>query len=168
MESPCGASQKEARLKGCVFDVYVNEWLPSSCYDRAVVEKSESNSTDLYPAATGRTTFPIYWDAAMSKRATLEDVMLAAFDNIENSSPTDFYLAWEFHRAHCLHLWRLAVSALRRLDSGEKRVGLYYKSADPEHVWHCNKMMIKGDTRDVDDMTSIRPGIGRCTMLDRF
>ncbi|TEA18234.1 hypothetical protein C8034_v011479 [Colletotrichum sidae] len=152
---------------GCVFDVYVNEWLPPPCYDRAVAEKSESNTTDLYPAATGRTTFPLYWDVAMSEPATLKDVMLAAFDNVDSSSPTEFYLAWEYHRAHCLHLWRLAVSALRRLDSGEESVGVYYKSADPEHAWHCNKIVIMGDTRGVDDITSLAPGIGRCTMLGR-
>ncbi|KZL80726.1 hypothetical protein CI238_11353 [Colletotrichum incanum] len=168
IESMCGASAEEARSMGCVFDVYVNEWLPALCYDRAVAEMSESNSSDLYPAAAGRTTFPLFWDSAMVKPATLEDVMLTAFNNIENGFNIDFYTAWEYHRAHCLHLWRLTVSALQRIDRGEKNVGVYYKSASPEHVWHCNKFILKGDTRDPDDITSITPGIGKCVVLNSF
>ncbi|KAF3801495.1 hypothetical protein GCG54_00014709, partial [Colletotrichum gloeosporioides] len=145
---------------------HVSVWLPPTCYDRAVAEKSESNFTDLYPAAAGRTTFPLFWDAAMTRRATLEDVMLTAFENIENDE-VDFYVAWEFHRAHCLHLWRLTVSAMHRLDRGEKDVGVYYRCVDPEHAWHCNKIMINGDTRDPDDITSIAPGVGKCVVLNR-
>ncbi|KAJ0165678.1 hypothetical protein CTA2_10391 [Colletotrichum tanaceti] len=107
-ERVCGASQEEARSLGCEFDVYVYQWLPPSCYDRPVAEKSESNSSDLYPAAAGRTTFPLFWDPDMVKPATLEDAMLAAFENIENGFAIEFYTAWEYHRAHCLHLWRLS------------------------------------------------------------
>ncbi|KZL64631.1 hypothetical protein CT0861_07512 [Colletotrichum tofieldiae] len=165
-KSMCGSSQEEARSMGCVFDVYVNEWLPGSCYDRAVAEVSESNSSDLYPAAAGRTTFPLFWDSAMTKPATLEDVMLAAFENVDNGFDIDFYTAWEFHRAHCLHLWRLTVSALQRLDRGEKTVGVYHKSASSQHAWHCNKFIVEGDARDPDKITSITPGIGKCVTLN--
>ncbi|WQF86415.1 hypothetical protein CDEST_11429 [Colletotrichum destructivum] len=164
----CGASQEEARSMGCVFDVYVNEWLPASCYDRAVAEVSESNLSDLYPAAAGRSTFPLFWDQAMVKRATVEEVMLAAFENIENGFQIEFYTAWEFHRAHCLHLWRLTVSALQQLDRGKRNVGVYYKSVSPEHAWHCNRFIVEGDTRDPDKITSIAPGVGKCVVLNSF
>ncbi|WQF90460.1 hypothetical protein CDEST_15474 [Colletotrichum destructivum] len=164
----CGASQAEARSMGCVFDVYVNEWLPAACFDRAVAEVSESNSSDLYPAAAGRTSFPLFWDKAMARPATLEDVMLAAFENVANGFKINFYTAWDFHRAHCLHLWRLTVSAVQRLDRGEKDVGVYYKSASPEHAWHCNKLIVEWDTRDPDKISTLNPGIGDCVILNRF
>lgn len=153
----------ETRLTGSS-----SEWLPASCYDRAVAEVSESNLSDLYPAAAGRTTFPLFWDQAMIKPATLEDVMLAAFENIENGFQIEFYTAWEFHRAHCLHLWRLTVSALEQLDRGKRNVGVYYKSVSPEHAWHCNRFIVDGDTRDPDKITSIAPGVGKCVVLNSF
>ncbi|KAK1962191.1 hypothetical protein LY78DRAFT_643502 [Colletotrichum sublineola] len=161
----CGASQQEAQSLGCEFDVYVNEWLPASCYDRQVAEVSESNLSDLYPIAAGRTTFPIFWDSSMEEPASVEDVMLAAFINIENGFSTHFYIAWEYHRAHCLHLWRLASSAMHRVQQGERNVGLYYKAADQEHVWHCNKLIAEGDDRNPDVIANITPGIGKCVIF---
>ncbi|WQF87902.1 hypothetical protein CDEST_12916 [Colletotrichum destructivum] len=161
----CGSSPEEARAIGCTFDVYVNGWLPAACYDRAVAEQSESNSSDLHTSATGRTTFPVYWDEGMTEPATLEDVMLAAFENGEDGYNVRFHTVWEYHRAHCLHLWRLAASALQRLSEGKRDVGVYYKAASPEHVWHCNKVIIEGDARSPEKKDTITPGIGRCVWL---
>ncbi|KAK3935757.1 hypothetical protein QBC46DRAFT_421361 [Diplogelasinospora grovesii] len=162
----CGASPEEARALGCVFDVYVNGWLPAACYDKAVAEMSESNDTDLFPAAGGRTTYPIYWDEEFTKRATLEDVEAAAFANGEDGFNVRFHIAYDYHRAHCLHLWRLTASAAERLVRGERAVGVYYKAASPEHAWHCSKIIIEGDGRDPNKKDRITPGVGRCVGLD--
>ncbi|TEA12846.1 hypothetical protein C8034_v005583 [Colletotrichum sidae] len=161
----CGSSPLEARALGCVFDIYVNGWLPAACYDRAVAEQSESNSSDLYPSAAGRATFPIFWDAEMTAPATLDDVELAAFENGEDGFNVRFHIAWDYHRAHCLHLWRLAASALQRLSQGDRDVSVYNKVASPEHAWHCNKVIIEGDGREPTKNDTITPGIGRCTSV---
>ncbi|KAK2040787.1 hypothetical protein LZ31DRAFT_473761 [Colletotrichum somersetense] len=164
-KSLCGTSQEEAQSLGCAFDVYVNEWLPPSCYDREVADLSESNSSDLYPIAAGRTAFPVFSDSTMDEPSLVQDVMLAAFDNVENGYRNHFFLEWEYHRTHCLHLWRLASSAIQRVQQGERKVGLYYKAADPKHVWHCNKLIAEADNRNPDKITDLVPGIGRCVIL---
>ncbi|KAK2002411.1 hypothetical protein LX36DRAFT_730298 [Colletotrichum falcatum] len=165
-KSLCGASYEEAQSLGCAFDVYVNEWLPPSCYNREVAELSESNSSDLYPIAAGRNAFPVFWDSAMDEPASVKDVMLAAFDNVKNGYRIHFFLEWEYHRAHCLHLWRLILSAMQRVQQGERNVGLYYKAADPKHVWHCNKLIAEADNRDPDRITDLVPSIGRCIIFN--
>ncbi len=145
-------------------------WLPATCYDRAVVQQSESNSSELYPAAGGLSPWPIYWDKEMTRRAELDDLMAAAFTNDKHGYKPglniQFHIAYDFHRAHCLHMWRLGVNAADRLTKGERNVGIYWKVASRDHAWHCTKIIIEGDGRDPSSYDTITPGIGRCVGLD--
>ncbi|KAH8696126.1 hypothetical protein BGW36DRAFT_428150 [Talaromyces proteolyticus] len=162
----CGTSPEEARALGCEFDVYVNGWLPAACYDRSVASNSESNSSIFYPLAAGQTTFPIYWDENFTQPATLEDVEKAAFENGEDGLDVQFHTTYGYHRAHCLHLWRLAASALERASKGERGVGVFYKVASYTHAEHCNTIILEGDNRDPNKKDVITPGTARCVGLD--
>ena len=131
-----------------------------------MAEHSESNSSDLYPMAGGKTTFPIYWDEEMTQRATLEDLWTAAFVNGEDGYIVRFHIAYDYHRAHCLHMYRQAAGAAERLAKGERNVGVYWKVASGEHAWHCSKIIIDGDGRAPSKKDIITPGVGRCVGLD--
>ncbi|KAH8879238.1 hypothetical protein GQ53DRAFT_834299 [Thozetella sp. PMI_491] len=168
----CGKSVKEAVALGCTFDFYSDVWLPAMCYDRTVVEQSESNLTELYPLAGGLSPFPIYWDKEMTKLATVEDVMETAFINDKHGYKPDlnieFHIDYGYHRAHCLHMWRLGVNAADRLTKGERNVAIYWKVASRAHAWHCSKIIIEGDYRDPSSYDTMTPGIGRCVGMDDF
>ena len=53
----CGHSPEEARAKGCVYDVMMQDWVPLPCYDAALTEKylKEGNYT-WYADGDGKTT----------------------------------------------------------------------------------------------------------------
>jgi hypothetical protein len=141
-------------------------WLPAACYDGAVAQMSESNASDSSPSDGGSTSFPIYWHEEMTRRASLEDVMTAAVINGEHGNSVKLHAAWEYHRAHCLHLWRLGVSASDRLARGERNVGVYYNVASPEHVKHCNGVIAGAHDREPNKLATFTPGVAHCIGLD--
>jgi len=161
----CGSSPSEARAMGCTFDIFVNGWMPAACYDRYVASDSESSSSYLAPEAAGASTFPVYWDQNFTKPATHEDLEIAAFQNGEEGVDAKFYTVYDYHRAHCMHLWRLSGSAVERMAKGEKGVGVYYKVASYEHTVHCNKVIVDRE-KDPGKTDTIIPGVCRCVGLD--
>ncbi|KAH8585849.1 hypothetical protein B0O99DRAFT_529900 [Bisporella sp. PMI_857] len=162
----CGSTPSEALAMGCVFDSYVIGWLPAACYDPAVAKLSQNNTSDSLSLAGGSTAFPIYWDEEMTRKASLEDFRGGALVNGENGSTIRLYTAWENHRAHCLHVWRLGVSAAERLAKGERNVGVYYKAASPEHVEHCIRVIVGGGDQEHAKTATFTPGVSRCVGLD--
>ncbi|KAH8585851.1 hypothetical protein B0O99DRAFT_529895 [Bisporella sp. PMI_857] len=162
----CGSTSSEALAMGCVFDVYITGWLPAACYDPAVAELSQNNMSDSLSLSGRSIAFPIYWDEEMTRKASLEDVMTAAVVNGEDRYSNKFHTAWEYHRAHCLHLWRLGVSAAERLARGERSIGVYYNVASPEHVEHCKGVISGAHSREPTKYATITPGVVHCIGLD--
>ncbi|MCJ1447900.1 MAG: hypothetical protein MMC23_008412 [Stictis urceolatum] len=161
----CGNSPEEAHALGCTFDVYVNGWMPAACYDRLVAADSESNSSVLAPGLAGDHVFPIYYDKNFTKPATMAELQKAAFVNQEEGEDAKFYTTYGYHRAHCMHLWRLSGSAMERASKGELGIGIYYKLASYEHTIHCNTVILTYD-EDPNAVDTIIPGVCRCVGLD--
>jgi hypothetical protein len=130
-----------------------------------MADLSENRSSDLFSLTGEGATFPVYWDEKMTRQASLEEYMTAAVVNGEDGD-IRFYTSWDFHRAHCLHVWRLIVSAAERMAKGEKNLAVYYEAASAGHVEHCSQIIMDGDNPERDEGPSFfKPSVGRCTSL---
>ncbi|MCJ1383296.1 hypothetical protein MMC17_006409 [Xylographa soralifera] len=162
----CGSSPSEALALNCTWISLINCWLPSACTDPSVLAPAEFSSGPLAENAThDASTIPLYWDSAFTIPATLADVQKAAFANGEEDSNVMLYTVYDYHRAHCMYLWRLSTVAFERVAKGEKGVGVFFKGASQEHTEHCVEAVY--EYKEQGGMRNeIVPGVGRCVGLD--
>lgn len=120
----CGHTPEEARAKGCVFDVMMQDWMPSACYDRALSERY---------LATGNWT---WWaDAEATKSIPLEDMR-------KGEHPVIF-VAQDYHKSHCIYAWEMAVRAMRN------DWPLIEELISYDHVMHCRHSTLSKHSEEV-------------------
>lgn len=119
----CGHSPEEARAKGCVYDVMMQDWVPEPCYDAPLTEKylAEGNWT-WYGDGEGKT---IISDEQMAK-----------------GEHGVAWMAVSYHKAHCVFSWMKIIRALRN-----KR-GISQELLSYDHVMHCAHGALRQDSED--------------------
>ncbi|KAK5051617.1 hypothetical protein LTR84_003269 [Exophiala bonariae] len=139
----CGGNPQEAREKGCVYDVMMQDWVPLPCYDEVLTEKylAEGNWT-WYMDGDGKTTLP------------LEDMRKG-----EHGSA---WMATSYHKAHCVFSWLKIVRALRN-DRGISQELLSY-----DHVLHCAHGALRENSEDQGLGVRAPTNYARCALYDTW
>lgn len=139
----CGYSPEEARAKGCVYDVMMQDWVPEPCYDSVLTEKylAEGNWT-WYGDGDGNTTIS---DEQMRKG--------------EHGAA---WMSTSYHKAHCVFSWIKIIRALRN-DRGVSQELLSY-----DHVLHCAHGALKAQEGDEGLGVRAPTNYAKCALYDTW
>lgn len=139
----CGGNPGEAREKGCVYDVMMQDWVPEPCYDSVLTEKylAEGNWT-WYGDGDGNTTIP---DEVMRKG--------------EHGAA---WMSTSYHKAHCVFSWIKIIRALRN------NRGISQELLSYDHVLHCSMGALKA--REGDEGLGVRAptNYAKCALYDTW
>ena len=152
----CGDTAASAKARGCTFDVLIVAWMPPACYDAPVALDGVSPTSGL-AASGGAGNWSVHLDKNFTQPINHETLSLREQDS--------YWVTFNFHRAHCLHLWQLTSSAVERLKRGEREVYVYEPALSLEHVRHCNKVMLDRE-RELESPEHVVVGFGKCKRLD--
>ena len=88
-ENPCGTTANVARNRGCLFDPLTFAWLPPACYDYNL-------TADFLKVQDWS-----WWrERPDGSRRQLSLI------NVMQSSDEVLYVNWEYHRQHCVFMWK--------------------------------------------------------------
>jgi hypothetical protein len=139
----CGHSPSEARAKGCVYDVMMQDWVPEPCYDSVLTEKylAEGNWT---------------WYGDGDGNTTISD------EDIRKGEHGAAWMSTSYHKAHCVFSWLKIVRALRN-DRGISQELLSY-----DHVLHCSHGALKA--KSDDERLSVRAptNYAKCALYETW
>jgi len=107
----CGYSPEEAREKGCVYDVMMQDWVPEPCYDGALTERylAEGNYT---------------WYADFEGNVMSDEEM-------RKGEHHEAWMTGNYHKAHCIFAWEKLIRAMRHNRPLSQELVSY------DHVLHC-------------------------------
>lgn len=125
----CGWSIEEAKAKGCVYDVMMQDWVPEPCYDSVLTEKylSKGNYT---------------WYADMEGH-TMSD------EDMRKGEHGRAWMSANYHKDHCIFSWEKLVRALRNNKPISQELVSY------DHVLHCHHQGVGGEDMHKRDAGSI-------------
>jgi len=139
----CGWSPEEARAKGCVYDVMMQDWVPVPCYDSDLTEKylAEGNWT-WYGDGEGKT---IISDEEMRK-----------------GEHGYAWMATSYHHAHCVFSWVKLVGALRN------NQGISEELLSNHHVMHCSHGALKESPNDEGLGVQAPTNYAKCALFETW
>jgi len=119
----CGGSPADARAKGCVYDVMMQDWVPEPCYDAVLTEKylAEGNWT---------------WYGDGDGNSTISNEEMAKGEH------GAAWMSTSYHKAHCVFSWMKIIRALRN------NQGISQELLSYDHVLHCSHGALKADSDD--------------------
>ncbi|EXJ84432.1 hypothetical protein A1O3_05100 [Capronia epimyces CBS 606.96] len=139
----CGHNPEEARAKGCVYDVMMQDWVPEPCYDSVLTEKylAEGNWT---------------WYADGEGKTTLSD------EEMRKGEHGGAWMSTSYHKAHCIFSWLKIIRALRN------NRGISQELLSYDHVLHCSHGALK--ERSDDEGLGVRAptNYAKCALYDTW
>ncbi|EXJ66917.1 uncharacterized protein A1O5_10112 [Cladophialophora psammophila CBS 110553] len=139
----CGYSPEEARAKGCVYDVMMQDWVPEPCYDSILTERY---------LAQGNWT----WYADGDGKIIISD------EEMRKGEHGDAWMSSSYHKAHCIFSWDKTVRALRNNAPISQELLSY------DHVLHCSHQTLNG--AEVDESIGVRAptNYAKCALYDTW
>ena len=139
----CGGNPEEAREKGCVFDVMMQDWVPEPCYDSVLTERylAEGNYT---------------WYADGQGETTLSD------EEMRKGEHGGAWMSTSYHKAHCIFSWMKTIRALRN-ERGISQELLSY-----DHVMHCGHGALTQDSNDRGLGVKAPTNYAKCALYDTW
>ncbi len=126
----CGHSPTEARDRGCVYDVMMQDWVPEPCYDSLLTERylAEGNYT---------------WYADFEGNIMTDEEM-------RKGEHHEAWMTGDYHKAHCIFAWEKLIRAMRHNRPLSQELVSY------DHVLHCRHQTLGGAPHKRDDGISVR------------
>lgn len=139
----CGGNPEQAREKGCIYDVMMQDWVPVPCYDEVLTEKylAEGNWT-WYMDGNGQTTISL--------------------EEMRKGEHGSAWMATSYHKAHCVFSWMKIIRALRN-DRAISQELLSY-----DHVLHCAHGALREDSEDQGLGVRAPTNYARCALYDTW
>lgn len=139
----CGWSTAEARAKGCVYDVMMQDWVPEPCYDGALTETylAEGNWT-WYADSDGKKIIPM--------------------EEMRKGEHGSAWMATSYHHAHCVFSWVKLVGALR---DGR---GITEELLSNHHVMHCSHGALKESPDDQGLGVRAPTNYAKCALFETW
>ncbi|KAH0837273.1 hypothetical protein AYO21_09980 [Fonsecaea monophora] len=139
----CGYNPEEARAKGCVYDVMMQDWVPEPCYDPILTERY---------LAQGNWT----WYADAEGKVILTD------EEMRKGEHGSAWMSSSYHQAHCIFSWDKTVRALRNNRPISQELLSY------DHVLHCSHQTLNG--AEVDESIGVRAptNYAKCALYDTW
>lgn len=139
----CGHSPEEARAKGCVYDVMMQDWVPEPCYDGPLTEKylKQGNYT---------------WYGDGQGETTISDELMAKGEHGRA------WMSTAYHKDHCVFSWLKIVRALRNKRPLSQELLSY------DHVMHCSMGALKESSFDVGLGVSAPTNYAKCALYETW
>lgn len=139
----CAHSPEEARAKGCIYDVMMQDWVPEPCYDDALTQRylAEGNWT---------------WYADGDGKRIISDEEMAKGEHGEA------WMSSSYHQAHCIFSWDKTVRAMRNNRPISQELLSY------DHVLHCSHQTLNGE--GVGEGVGVRAptNYAKCALYDTW
>lgn len=139
----CGGTPEEARAKGCIYDVMMQDWVPEPCYDAVLTERY---------LAKGNWT----WYADGDGDTTISD------EDMRKGEHGAAWMSSSYHKAHCVFSWLKIVRALR---NGK---GISQELLSYDHVLHCAHGALAEEATDVGLGVKAPTNYARCATYERW
>ncbi|KAF6843368.1 hypothetical protein CMUS01_02198 [Colletotrichum musicola] len=132
----CGNTTTEARARGCKYDILLNHWVPSVCFDKdSVAEYREDDSWGAFA------------DMNMTQRLSVDEM-----------SERDFYwTSIRDHINHCAIMWRRQFYALY-----DERDAVDSIITSPGHTEHCSQYLMDAVDSKWKEPTKTMRGFAGC------
>lgn len=139
----CGHSPEEARAKGCVYDVMMQDWVPEPCYDAVLTEKylKEGNYT---------------WYADGQGETTISDEVMALGEHGRA------WMSTAYHKDHCVFSWNKIIRALRN------RWPLSQELLSYDHVMHCSMGALRESSFEQGLGVSAPTNYAKCALYETW
>ena len=139
----CGHSPSEARAKGCVYDVMMQDWVPEACYDSVLTERylAEGNWT---------------WYANGDGNVTISDEIMRQGEH------GSAWMSTSYHKAHCVFSWIKIIRALRN------NRGISQELLSYDHVLHCSHGALKAASDDEALGVAAPTNYAKCALYDTW
>jgi len=139
----CGGNPSEARDKGCVYDVMMQDWVPEPCYDSVLTERylAEGNWK---------------WYADGDGNTTISD------EDIRKGEHGSAWMATSYHKAHCVFSWLKIIRALRN------NWGISQELLSYDHVMHCAHGALKESSDDEGLGVRAPTNYAKCALYDTW
>lgn len=131
-EKSCGSNSQQASDRGCHFDLMSFSWLPDECYDKELIQEFDSLQ-DWHWFGNPEGTHQI----------SRSQVLLGEVDAL--------FVSFEYHRAHCVFMWKKLHRALERGGFVDSYISNY------NHTSHCGHMLLM----EVEDSLALNTQILR-------
>jgi len=139
----CGGNPEEAREKGCVYDVMMQDWVPEPCYDSVLTEKYlEMGNWTWYTAGDGSSTISL--------------------EEMRKGEHGSAWMATSYHKEHCVFSWLKIVRALRN------NRGISQELMSYDHVLHCAHGALKADSNDQGLGVRAPTNYAKCALYDTW
>ena len=139
----CGFSPEEAREKGCIYDVMMQDWVPEPCYDQVLTERYLKAGKYI-------------WYADGDGNTTISDEQMAKGEHGRA------WMSTAYHKDHCVFSWLKIIRALRM-----KR-GISQELLSYDHVLHCSHGALKQDSEDKGLGVSAPTNYAKCALYDTW
>lgn len=140
----CGGSTVEAKQRGCKYDILLNDWVPSECWDPSTIAEYQDDDS---------------WRAYRDENLT--DIV----STVDEMSEMEFYYtSTRDHINHCSMLWRKQFNSFYYENATFDTV-----IADPMHTEHCTQYLIDMGHRIKEWATEpvrTEPGWSGCWIRD--
>jgi len=128
----CGDSWQEAKALGCIYDKMASRWYSPECFDKV--------SFDAMMSEPG-TNFTWFLDKKHTVQVPSEIAQNGEFELL--------YPLHDFHKIHCLYLWRKMHHALLN------NLPLDDDLMEEDHTIHCTKNLLTWPDPKVQEVASI-------------
>lgn len=139
----CGYSPQEAREKGCVYDVMMQDWVPEPCYDAVLTERYLKQGKYI-------------WYADGDGNTTISDEIMAKGEHGRA------WMSTAYHKDHCVFSWLKIIRALRM-----KR-GISQELLSYDHVLHCSHGALRQDSEDTGLGVSAPTNYAKCALYETW
>ena len=116
--SSCGSSPREAKARGCIFDLMSWCWVPPACHD----EQLSQQNLDLGPW--------LWYEDVQATRPVLQQTA-------ELGEIPILFVEESFHQIHCTYIWKKMHRAYLSQRTIDSYVGRF------NHTIHCSEVLLR-------------------------
>ncbi|KAH7323874.1 hypothetical protein BKA65DRAFT_511629 [Rhexocercosporidium sp. MPI-PUGE-AT-0058] len=139
----CGNSTAEAKALGCKYDILLNHWVPSQCWDQDMIDEYQDDDS---------------WTAFYDEELT------QPIKTIDEMADRDFY--WTSNRDHinhCAMMWKKQFWAIF-----DDRGAIDSLVAGPGHTDHCAQYLMDATVKNFTLPTKVFVGFAGCWIRDEI
>ncbi|KAG4439103.1 hypothetical protein IFR05_005390 [Cadophora sp. M221] len=137
----CGNSTAEAKALNCRYDILLNHWIPSQCWDQDMIDEYKDDDS---------------WAAFYDEELTMP------ISTVDEMADRDFYwTSARDHINHCAMMWKKQFWAIF-----EERGAIDSLVAGPGHTDHCAQYLMDAAVKNFTLSTKVFIGFAGCWIKD--
>ncbi|CZT43215.1 uncharacterized protein RSE6_03214 [Rhynchosporium secalis] len=133
----CGNSTAEAKALDCRYDILLNHWIPSQCWDQDMIDEYQDDDS-----WTG------YYDRNLTQPIKTVDIM---------AHSDHYWTSTRDHINHCATMWKRQFGAIF-----DERPAIDSLIASPGHTDHCAQYLMDATLKNFTEPTAVYVGFAGC------